>query len=303
MRWTSLGHRSIAAALIGAAAFAGACTSGDGDPPAAGGGRLDVVASFYPLAELATRVGGDAVKVTNLTPVGVEPHDVELTSRQVDQLEDADLVLYLGDDFQPAVAEVAENRDGGRLDLLEHVTLLDEGDEADPHFWLDPRRMAEAVDAVAGALTELTSAGQADFEANASTYTAELEALDGELERGLADCDRREFVTAHAAFAYLADRYGLEQLAIAGLSPEAEPDAERLAELADQVEAKGITTVFFEELVPPDVAQALARETGTTAAVLSPIEGLDDGDAAAGKDYAAVMGDNLAALRAALGCR
>ncbi|MGH9177535.1 MAG: metal ABC transporter substrate-binding protein [Acidimicrobiales bacterium] len=289
--------------LLGALALAGACSSDDDGTPAAGGGTLNVVASFYPLAELATRVGGDAVRVTNLTPVGVEPHDVELTSRQVDQLEDADVVLYLGEDFQPAVAEVAENRDGRSLDLLDHVTLLAEGDEADPHFWLDPRRMAEAVRPVTEALAERSAANAESFEANGAAYAQQLAALDQELERGLADCDRREIVTAHAAFAYLADRYRLEQLAIAGLSPEAEPDAERLAELADQVEAKGITTVFFEELVPDDVADALARETGTATAVLNPIEGLEEDDAEAGKDYAAVMRDNLTALRAALGCR
>jgi zinc transport system substrate-binding protein len=201
------------------------------------------------------------------------------------------------------VAEVSENRDGGSLDLLARITLLDEGGEADPHFWLDPRRMAEAVAAVAEELAERSTAKAAAFEARAAAYAQELGVLDQELERGLADCDRREIVTAHAAFAYLADRYGLEQLAIAGLSPEAEPDAERLAEVADQVKAKGVTTVFFEELVPPDVAEALARETGTTTAVLSPIEGLEEEDAEAGKDYAAVMRDNLTALRAALGCR
>ena len=303
MQWNRLGRSSLVAALV-ATTLLGACDRA-GDSAARAGDRLDVVASFYPLAELATRVGGTRVRVTNLTPVGVEPHDGELTSRQVDQLTDADLVLFLGRDFQPAVAEVAENRGAGALDLLQHVTnfIAKGGGDGDPHFWLDPQRMTEAAAAVANALAAASPSDGELFRANATSFRTELRLLDEEFKRGLAECDRRKIVTTHAAFTYLAARYDLEQLAIAGLSPEFEPDADRLAELADRIEADGITTVFFETLVSDEVAETLARETGATAAVLDPIEGLADEDVAGGKDYAAVMRENLAALRAALGCR
>jgi zinc transport system substrate-binding protein len=302
---------------------------GDDEPAAdADAGRLQIVANFYPVAEVATRVGGDRVRVTNLTPVGVEPHDLELTSKQVDRLEDADLVLYLGAGFQPALEDVADRLGDRAIDLTRGVGLQkgaaeaieaeeaagEEAEEAateeheehgatDPHFWLDPQLMSKAVDEVADALATAEPSAAASFRANASGYKRELTKLDMDLEQGLAECARSEFVTSHAAFYYLAERYGLQQLPIAGVSPEAEPDADRLATLADQIRAKGITTVFFEELVSPKVAETLARETGAATAVLSPIEGLTQEELDADKDYAAVMRDNLAALRAALGCR
>lgn len=288
------------------------------------------MASFYPVAEIATRVGGDRVRVANLTPAGVEPHDLELTSRQVDQLEDADLLVYLGQGFQPAVAAIASRRGSGTVDLLDAVALeaapaeaADAGEEhpeeehseeadhgghaeesaLDPHFWLDPTLLAKAADVVADALAGVDADGTATFRANADTYKQELAALDAEMQAGLADCERRQIVTAHAAFHYLARRYELVQLPIAGLSPDAEPNPARLADLTDEIRREGITTVFFEDLVSPAVAEALAREAGVATAVLSPLEGLSTRDSEAGKDYAAVMRQNLAALREALGCR
>lgn len=305
-----------------------ACGDDDGNgTTAAGDERLDVVANFYPLAEAATRVGGERVRVNNLTPAGVEPHDIELTSRQVDQVQDADVVFYLGGGFQLAVERVAEGRDTGAVDVLALIDLdegavgaLEEEEEhgaeeaaaageeehkesgLDPHFWLDPQLLAGAVDTVADTLAEASPDGAEEFKANAERYKEELGALDTELQRGLATCERREMVTSHAAFFYLARRYGLTQSPIAGLSPEAEPDAARLGDLTDDIKAKGITTVFYEELVSPRVAETLAREAGVKTAVLSPIEGLSKDQVEAGKDYAGVMRDNLAALRNALGC-
>jgi len=317
------------AAIVTALASAGLVGCGsDGDAAAAAGGangRLAVVASFYPVAEVAGRVGGNRVRVSNLTPAGAEPHDLELTSHQLDQLEDADLVVYLGNGFQPGVAEIASRRDSATLDLLDtisleegahdavdadegHVGEANEGEHAegrglDPHFWLDPTLMAQAADAVVDALVEVDADGAGTFRANAEAYKRELASLDADIQAGLATCERRDIVTAHAAFHYLARRYGLVQLPIAGLSPEAEPDPRRLAQLTDQIREKGITTVFFEELVSPAVAEALAREAGVATAALSPLEGLSVPDAEAGKDYPAVMRENLAVLRRALGCR
>lgn len=290
-----MARRLLLGLIVALVAPAGAC-GGSG----AGGadGRIGVVASFYPLAEAARQVGGDRVRVTDLTPAGTEPHDVELSPRQVDDLDGADVVLYIGRDFQPAVQELAERRGEGSVDLLDGIPLHGE----DPHFWLDPQRMATAVDEVADALAAASPEDASTFRAGAARYRAALVDLDEEFERGLASCARRDVVTAHDAFTYLAERYGLTQLAVSGLSPEAEPDPERLAELSRTIVAKGITTVFYEDLVAPDVARTLARETGATAAVLSPIEGLTKDQLDEGKSYVTVMRDNLAALRTALDC-
>jgi zinc transport system substrate-binding protein len=270
-------------ALVGTAGCSGRTDVDDG--------RLQVVAGFAPLAEVAQRVGGGSVHVENLTPAGAEPHDLELDTDAVDAVEDADLVLYLGGGFQPAIEEVARRAGDAAVDLLPD----DAG--GDPHVWLDPRRMASLAERVRDALVDLQPADATAFEANAAVYLAELDRLDADVEAGLATCERRTIVTAHAAFGHLAARYALTQRSIAGRSPEAEPDPSTLADLADAVADEGVTTIFTERLVAPDVAETLAREAGVGTAVLDPIEGLPDG-----ATYDRVMRQNLAALRAALGC-
>jgi zinc transport system substrate-binding protein len=178
----------------------------------------------------------------------------------------------------------------------------EEHSDVDPHFWLDPTLLSAAVGEIEAALADAAPADADTFAANARAYEDELAGLDEDMETGLADCERDQIVTSHAAFFYLARRYGLTQLPIAGLSPESEPDADRLAELTDEIEANGITTVFYETLVSPDVAETLADEADVETAVLNPIEGLTDDDLDAGDDYTSIMHDNLTALREALGC-
>ena len=270
------------------AALVGACGA---DGAASGDGRVDVVAAFYPLAEATRRVGGDAVSVRDLTPAGVEPHDLELTPEQVDSLEDADLILYLGGGFQPAVEEIAERRGDAAVDLLARGT-------EDPHFWLDPVGYRGAVERIAETLARVRPAQRRAFERGAAAFDARLTQLDEEIRSALARCERRTLLTSHEAFGHFARRYDLVEESIAGLSPEAEPDADRLAELADLVEQTGTTTVFTEALVSPDVARALAREAGVETAVLDPLESRPGG----GGNYLSVMRENVAALVDALGC-
>jgi len=296
---TSLVLLGLAGSLLAACG-----ASGDSD------GRPQVVAAFYPIFEAATRVGGDRVAVSNLTPAGGEPHDLELNSRQVDRIEDAAVVLFFGRGFQPALEKAAGRAKGAKVDLLAEAGPLlgappgDSDLEIDPHAWLDPALFKAMVSKVASALADADPANRAEYEARAGAYSRELEELVASYRQGLAQCDRRVIVTSHAAFGYLARGYGLTQEAIAGLEPEAEPTAQRLAELSAKVRADGTTTIFYETLVSPKVAQALAREAGgLKTAVLDPIEGLSDADVKAGKTYVSVMRENLGALRTALGCR
>ncbi len=247
-----------------------------------------VVAGFYPLAWAARQVAGGLIEeVVDLTPAGVEPHDLELSSRDIEAIEDAYLVLYVGSGFQPALEDAIENRAGPSYDALAGV-------HGDPHVWLDPIAFARIVQEVA---KRVGGAGSADDEIR------ELKELDGEYRRGLARCDRRTLVTSHAAFGRLADRYGLEQLSLSGASPEAEPGPRELERLIHEVRASGATTVFAEPLVSDRVAETVAREAGIEVAVLDPLEGLSEDRLAAGEDYLSVMRQNLAALEKALGCR
>ena len=262
-----------------------------------------MVASFYPLAEAAESVGGTLVDVVNLTPAGAEPHDLELTADQLDQIEDADLIVYLGGGFQPALDAAIERSDATILDVAEAVRLDVVEDEPDPHFWLDPTRLADAAAAIEDALVDIAPSDGVAFSDNAEDYRRSLDDLDADMAAGLSSCARDELVTSHAAFHYLAERYGLEQVAITGVSPEAEPDPERLADLTDVIDRHGVTTVFHETLVSADLADTLAREAGVETAVLDPIEGLSQDAIDGGATYGTVMEDNLDALREALGCR
>jgi zinc transport system substrate-binding protein len=267
------------------------------------GGRLPVVAAFYPLQFVSERVGGALVQVTNLTKPGAEPHDVELSPRQVARISDAKIAIYLHG-FQPAVDDaIRQNAKRQGYDVSSAVTLLHstgsaEGHGTDPHVWLDPVRLAAIGDQLAERFAQVDPAHAADYTARAAGLHRQLTELDSEFSTRLATCRRRELVTSHTAFHYLADRYHLTQIGITGVDPEAEPSPRRLAEVAADARAHGTTTIFFETLVSPKVAETIAREAGANTAVLDPLEGLTDPAA----DYFSVMRSNLAALTTALGC-
>ncbi len=295
------------------AVASGACGRGAGAPgPGSDGDGPLVAASVYPLADAAERVGGAGVRVANLTASGGEAHDLELSSNQVDALLDADLVLYVGAGFQPAVEEVVSRRDGPAVDVLRAADPLpsgepgqdgDDHDEAvDPHVWLDPVRMARVVAAVSEALAEAAPEGAAGFRDRGADYERELRELDRRFRDTLATCRSRVLVTAHAAFGYLADRYDLREESVAGVDPESEPDPERLADLVDLVRREGVTTVFAEANASRRVAETLAREAGADVAVLHPLEALGEEERARGGTYVSVMDDNLLALEGGLRC-
>lgn len=303
------GSARVGAGLAAAALLLAACEGAVGGSPHDDGRRLDVVAGFYPLAEAARRVGGDRVAVANLTPTGAEPHDLELSPRQTQQVLEADLAVVMGRGFQPAVERAAQQRQAPTLRVLRELALprhastgRHDGGALDPHVWLDPALMGDIVDGVAGALAEVDPALADGYRARAGAYVARLEHLDAAYERALTSCRRRVLVTSHEAFGWLARRYGLRERAILGLSPEAEPDPRRLARLTGVVSRTGTTTVHTETLVSPQVARSLAREAGVTTAVLDPLEGLTDEQLAQGEDYLSVMRDNLRLLEQSLGC-
>jgi zinc transport system substrate-binding protein len=254
-----------------ALAACGGRAQGSGGAP----GQKTVVAAFYPLAFAASEIGGASVDVKNLTPPGAEPHDLEVSPQDVAEIRDADHVFLLGRDFQPQLEDPASHSTG------------------DPHVWLDPVRYERIVERIGQVLGK---------QAAADELKQRLMALDAEFRAGLAHCERREIITSHEAFAYLAERYGLEQVAITGLSPEAEPEPGELQKVVDLVRAHGVTTIYFETLVSPRIAETVARETGGKTAVLNPIEGLTEDEAAKGEDYFSLMRENLAALRTGLGC-
>ncbi|WP_433889234.1 metal ABC transporter substrate-binding protein [Streptomyces sp. CA-111067] len=310
------------AAVLGLLALTGCSGTASGADPAdgKGSGRLKVTASFYPLEFLVTRIGGAQVAVTDLTKPGVEPHDLELAPRQIAALSRADVVVSLHG-LQPAVddaikqAGVKHQVDAAKLATTEdHGTEVDGrhhttgsngsgggGDDAgaDPHIWLDPVRYAQVAKGVGKALEAADPAHAAAFRRNTDTLVGRLNDLDARFRDGLRGRTSDTFITTHAAFGYLAERYGLVEEAINGIDPESEPSAARMRSLQDLARSKGVTTVFFETLVSDKTAKTVAGDLHLRTDVLDPIEGITD--KSKGTDYFQVQQANLAALRTALG--
>jgi zinc transport system substrate-binding protein len=271
----------------------------------ADGRTVGVVAPFYPVAEAVRRVGGERVRVTDLTPPGAEAHDLELTTGQRDRIEDADVVFVLGRGFQPAVEAAARRRDGPTVVILDRLRVVRGAPgelRTDPHVWLDPVAYREVVDVVAAALAAADPAGAAGYRRRAARFGAEIEAVHDRYRSGTRECERRLLVTAHEAFGWLAARYGLRQEGIAGIEPGQEPSPDRLAELARLVERTGTTTIFTEERASPRLARALARDAGVRTEVLDTLETLSPQRARRGEGYVSVMDRNLTRIRDALGC-
>jgi zinc transport system substrate-binding protein len=310
-------RRPTAAAGAAIAALALSSCATDSQPTA--DDPVTVMAAFYPLQFAAEQVGGDQVEVASLTPPGAEPHDVELTPQQIAEMGEADLILYIKG-FQPAVdAAVAQVAADKAVDVSAGITLLPgeehtdehageesggdashEGESAtDPHIWLDPLNMVTIADTVEKRLSEAAPSAQTTFRANASALDTQLEALDKKWAAGTQDCQSRDLVVSHEAFAYLTDRYNFTQVGISGLSPESEPSPAKVAEVTDFVRKNDVSTIYFETLVDPRVAETVAGETGATTAMLDPLEGLAEGS---DQTYLTVMETNLATVIAGQPC-
>lgn len=307
-------------AIIGVLALfaTSACETGaaaEGTKP----GQLLIVTAFYPFQFVAERIAGSHAHVTSLTKPGAEPHDLELTPRQVASVYDADLVVYQRY-FQAAVDEaVAQNGNAHGTDnvldtasvvqLEDHGPLGEQNDDPndpagitnlDPHVWLDPIHMITITRAVNRKLDSIDPANRADYDRNAAALITQLKSLDAQYRSGLATCRRTEFITTHAAFGYLAERYGLNQISVTGLSPDTEPSPARIAQVQRLAKAHGITTIFYETLISPAIARSIAGDLGLRTDVLDPIEGITN--QSRGTNYLAVMKTNLVALQRANDC-
>ncbi len=262
--------------------------------------KLQVVATIYPLADIAKQVGGGLVEVTTLVPPGVEPHDYEPTPQEIAKLYSADVAIVHGKGIDPWAEKLIDDlREKG----VRVVRTTDDGELLgdDPHVWLDPVAAKQLANSISWPLF-LERREDEQLQTQLRAFEARLDALDAEYKMKLSTCKQREFVTSHDAFTYLAKRYNLVQRPISGLSPTEDPSPQMMAEISQLVQQKGITTIFTETLVNPKTAQTIASETGAKTAVLNPIEGITEEELRSGKDYLQLMEENLLHLQAALEC-
>lgn len=312
--------------LISAAATAATAlglttlTACGGDSAAAGNtDKFDVVASFYPMAFLAERIGGKYVNVTSLTEPGQEPHDLEISAQQTARLQESDAVLYLKG-LQPSVDDaVAQSELKTKIDAAALTSMEKHGNEVgghaaehdghedeelsgkDPHIWLDPVKYAEVAKGVGAAFEKADPDHASTYKTNTEALVEKLGALDDQFVNGLRNTRTKVFITTHAAFGYLAERYGLTEEAISGLDPESEPSAARVKDLEKMAKADGVTTVFYETLVSDKTAKTIAADANLKTDVLDPIEGITE--KSRGNDYFSVQEANLKALQTALGAK
>ncbi|NGQ95422.1 zinc ABC transporter substrate-binding protein [Brevibacillus sp. SYP-B805] len=310
--------KALGIALLTSMVLAGCgSTSSQGENSQSGDSpqKISVVATFYPMYDFAKNVAGEHADVTALVPAGVEPHDWEPTPKDIQRIADAQVFVYNGgvEGWVEDALKSVQNKNLVVVEASKGIELMEgveeeeeehqEGEDhshLDPHVWLDPVLAQKEVEAIAHALEQADPAHKDDYRKNANAYIAQLQSLDKEFSAALSSAKRKDFVTQHAAFGYLAKRYGLTQIPISGLSPEEEPSPSKLVDIVKFVKEHQVKTIFFETLAAPKVAETVAKETGAKTAVLNPIEGLTDEEKAKNLDYIGVMKNNLEALKTAL---
>ena len=284
-------------------------------------GKVKVVATIYPMYDFVKQIGGDLVAVNMMVPAGTEPHAWEPSTRDMMDLEEADLVVYNGAGMEPWMVDIlgsVQNKDLVKLEASKDVPLLRVDHEADeheagheedheghhhgefdPHVWLSPNNAKLEMRAIADALIAIDPEHTEVYEQNYQAAAAECDKLAEEYHTALAPYEGRYIVVAHEAYGYLCRDFNLNQIGIEGVSADQEPDAARMREIIDMVGEYDIHCIFFEELVDPKVANTIAEETGCQTAALSPLDGLTQEDIDSGRDYFSVMRDNLLALQKA----
>ncbi|MHB8075995.1 metal ABC transporter substrate-binding protein [Desulfosporosinus fructosivorans] len=270
--------------------------------------KLAVYTSIYPMYDLTKKIGGDKITVTNLVPAGQEPHDWEPTPSDMANLEKADVLIYNGAGMEHWIDKVLSSIQNKKLIAVEtskELHLLDNPDKSeelkyDPHVWLNPRLAKQQMEAIKKALVTADSSNKDYYEKNYTDNAKKLDDLDQEYKAAVSKFSQKDIVVAHQAFGYLCDAYGLKQVSIEGLLADSEPSPAKMAEIVKFAKENKLKYIFYEELVSPKVAEAIAKEIGVTTAMLNPIEGLQESDLLAGKEYISVMRDNLEVLKKAL---
>ncbi len=272
-------------------------------------GTLQVAASFYPMYFFASQIAGNRADVFNITPASAEPHDYEPTTQDLAKIQNSDILVLNGGKLEPWGDKVISNLQGTKTVIvvagegLANKTLLENGQTiTDPHIWLDPTLAKQQIAKITQAFIKVDPKDATYFSNNQQKLDSALDVLDSNYKASLASCQKKDIVTSHAAFGYLSARYGLNQVAISGISPDAEPSAKELSDLANFVKKNNIDIIFFESLVSPKLSQTLAQETGAKTLVLDPIEGISDDNLKAGQNYLTVMQNNLTNLQIALQC-
>jgi zinc transport system substrate-binding protein len=267
--------------------------------------RLKIVASFYPIYEFVKRVGGNNINITTLIPIGVEPHNFEPTIQQIQNAESADLIIYNGAGLEKWIDKIDSK---SKVDASQGLNFLKGNDSEsagtyDPHVWLDPVLAEKEVENIRDALVKVDPANSQYYQSNANKFIAELNTLDNKIKTELTTCDKKDFIAFHNAFTYFANRYGLNQHSILGVTPEGEILPQRLQEIIQTARNLGLNIIYSEDLVDPRSAEVIAQEIPNgKVLILSPIEGINADEQKAGIGYLDKMNEDIDNLKIGLQC-
>lgn len=304
----------LAFSVLGLTACSGGTMTQTGSSETASD-TVNVVASFYPMADFAQKIGGDHVKVTNLVPAGTEPHEWEPSPSDVKKIQSSNVFIYNGADMEGWVDDTLESIDTSKTTVCEasdgielRTAAEEEGStdehehagEHDPHVWLSPKNAKAELKNIEQALIKADPDNKADYQANYIKYAKKFDELDEQYKNELSKVKGHSIVVSHEAYGYLCDEFGLTQMPITGMDAEGEPDAKTMAQIVQFIKDNNVKTVFGEDLVSQKVAKTIADETGAECVQLNPVEGLTDEQLKAGEDYLSVMQDNLDKLVKAL---
>lgn len=286
--------------------------------------QLKIVTSFYPMYDFTKQVTQDKADVSMLIDGGVETHDYEPSAKDMAKIQDADVFIYNSNEMETWVKDVLKNIDTSKVRVIEAsegIELLsgeasheEHGDEEDheghdhehdhdhshaydPHVWLDPVLAKKEVETITKGLIASDEANKDVYQKNADAYTKQLDELDASYKEAFKDAKVKKFVTQHTAFSYLAHEYGLEQIAISGLSPDQEPTPKELKKIQDLVKSENIDVIYTESSASEKIAKTVADETGAQLAVLNPMESVSKKDRDSGVNYVSIMTSNLEALK------
>lgn len=271
------------------------------EPIAQQSSKINVVASFFPIYEFAKQVGGDRVNIMTLIPAGVEPHDYEPTIQQLQEAENADVVFFNGLGFEDSW--IGRINNDNLVDTSALLNLSQSSKIRNPHVWLDPVLAKAQVQQVENALIEIDPNNKLYYQNNAMNFTAELDALDSEIRIVLQTCNKKDFIAFHDAFGYFANRYGLIQHSVQGISPEGEVLPQRIEQTIRLADDLGLNVIYAEELVDPRFAEVIAQEIPNgKVLVLSPLEGIEKEERDTGIGYLDKMEENISNLKVGLEC-
>ena len=263
--------------------------------------KITVVASFFPIYEFAKQVGGDRVNIMTLIPAGVEPHDYEPTIQQLQQAENADVVFFNGLGFEDSWIDRVIN--DNLVDTSALSNLSRSSQIRNPHIWLDPVFAKAQVQQIEKALIEIDPNNKLYYQRNAMNFTDKLDSLNSEIRTALQTCDKKDFIAFHDAFGYFAERYGLIQHSVQGVSPEGEVLPQRIEETIRLANDLGLKVIYAEELVDPRFAEVIAQEIPNgRVLVLSPLEGIEKDEEDLGIGYLEKMEQNISNLKEGLEC-